>query len=208
MNNDHPSSRRSLDMASLVDWVEGRSGRPADERVHKATAEDAETGAKVLWIRDFLRAGRSMPLLTPPQELRNELRLAFRRYVSPGLPGDALEAALTFDSRDYAMASGMRSRGDDDVRHLVMEHETARLSLTVVNNGADAPDIQGLLTWSEPGPGYSELVFTRGDAFERAVRPGADGHFQIAGISRDVDEVWISRGPHLLRLGIDLTNRE
>lgn len=73
---------RSPTFTELLDWVDGRLPPAAERSVGRLVATgDAQVQASLAWIRAFQSSARSLPLLSPPVELRDHLRRIFReRY--------------------------------------------------------------------------------------------------------------------------------
>jgi hypothetical protein len=107
-----PGSKKRIDFARLVDWMEGRlpedEARAIEEQVARA---DSRTLADVAWLRKFVKAAETATLETPPREVRDALMARFEAYAQgrrePGFLKRVL-ARLTFDS-NLQPAVGLRA---------------------------------------------------------------------------------------------------
>ncbi|GAA1744367.1 hypothetical protein [Aeromicrobium alkaliterrae] len=187
----------------LLDWVDGRLDDDAAEAV-RAHVESSETAAEAVeWIRSFREAGTAMPLETPPPEVRQNLRDAFRRHAKFP-PGTGPVSELSGDPRPLRVAAGARSADGEGVGHVVLEGSGVTLTLSVLHRRADLVDLHGLLTWdgSDPRP---EIVLSSPDPTARRVtRPEADGEFRLTDVTRATNEVWVVSPSASLHAQLDL----
>ena len=118
-------AKKSVNLARLVDWVEGRLGedeaRAVEEAVERA---DADTLAKVAWLRKFRAATDNVLIGSPPRELRNALVDVFEAHArarqSTGFVRRMI-AGLAFDS--YLQPStGLRAAGAQRSRRQLIYH--------------------------------------------------------------------------------------
>lgn len=186
----------------LVDWVEGRLDQDESAEIARLVAiSAADEKATVNWIRNFIAAGRSMPMATPPPELHNELEMAFLRRIAPWRPSQYLDASLDFDSNNYGATSGMRSTEAPTSNHLIFDAGPVRLALDIVHPRHGLCDIQGVVLWANPedNADRTELLFASSQSILHSTRCASDGAFQLEGLSSGVDEIWIVRGGHHIR---------
>lgn len=132
---------KSVNFATLVDWMEGRLSteetREVDEAV--AGAEDA-TLADVAWLRRFFAATENAPTELPPRKLRNVLVDVFEAQAgnrqTPGIV-DRVVATLTFDS-NLQPAAGLRAIGaQPSRRQLIYGTDAFDLIVNVLARGTD-----------------------------------------------------------------------
>ncbi|WP_229052999.1 anti-sigma factor [Aeromicrobium sp. Leaf350] len=188
---------------TLLDWVDGRLDEAAAASVRAHVDSTPSAAEAVEWIRSFREAGTSMPLESPPSEVRQNLRDAFRRH-STMPPGTGPVSELSGDPRPLRVASGARSADGEGVGHVVLEGSGVTLTLSVLHRRPELVDVHGLLTWdgSEPRP---EIVLSSPDPTARRVaRPEVDGEFRLTDVARATDEVWVVSPTASLHARLDL----
>lgn len=204
----------------LLDWVEGRLDEDAGRDVEQFVAGSADAQASVEWIREYLHAGRSMPLATPPDDLQATLRGLFRERLAPWAPASYLDGHLDLDTRSQAVA-GARA-GDDHSFHLRFVADDLELLLTVTPVSPEEVDVRGSVRPSKndaasengstnkdtrPGIPGRNVVFTSARRVRRHAVCDDNGDFRVSGLEVGVDEIWVGRPDSdvLTRVEVDLS---
>ena len=135
-----PSSR---DLTAVADWVEGRLDDEAAAEMTERVAADPQLRADAEFVRRVVAARADLPLVEPPDLLRQRLRQQFRRWVSeqPSRRTSVLEltATLVHDSRRHRLALSTRrlsgAWSSRDLVHLVWRTGLAELVVDVRPDG-------------------------------------------------------------------------
>lgn len=208
---DLNSRARSDRLATVVDWVRGRLEDPEVEReLTGAMPRDPSLRADVEWARRLMRTSSDLPLVHPPDLLRQRLRQQFRRWAaSQGLPWpEVLELAATpvFDSRTDRLVVGMRGEGRDDAYvQLVWRTEVAEViaQAQTQDDGMVRLDGQVLLAHPTASPVFE--VVAHGPGVQVTVVDGDTlGRFHAV-VPDTVDLLYLSNGEVALRAPITLT---
>ena len=133
---------RPLDVARLLDWIEGRLPEDESQSVAAQVAEaDDATQALVAWLRAFRQTSAELVFDTPPPAthklLVQRFAAAARARQQPGVVR-RLIASLTFDSSLGPALAGVRGADDSAARRqLIYSSEAADLALNIVQRPAD-----------------------------------------------------------------------
>jgi len=200
------STQQDPTFTALLDWVEGRLDEDAGRDVEQFVEGSADARASVEWIREYLHAGRSMPLRTPPDDLRATLRGLFRERLAPWAPASYVDGHLDLDTRTQAVA-GARA-ADDQSFHLRFDADDLELLLTVTPASPEEVDVRGSVRASNddatsvdgsmnkdtaPGIPGRNVVFTSARRVRRHAVCDGNGDFRVSGLEVGVDEIWVDR---------------
>ncbi|MGB5759830.1 MAG: hypothetical protein WBM50_23145 [Acidimicrobiales bacterium] len=200
---DSPSERPPS-FANLADWVDGRLTRgdasEMERRVRRAGTEAAEA---VAWLKGFVRFGRRNPLPAPPPVVRQRLRQSFERHHGRSPEVIRLTAALSFDSRDDVVLSGVRGGFEiDEGYHLAFAADSFGVLVDVLPNEAgNGPGratatvrLDGqVLTANPDAPVWSAVIEHPGGTMTD-IGGDADGCFAIEGVPIDAKRLLLSNG--------------
>jgi hypothetical protein len=198
--------------AELLDWLEGRLDDAQSADVADRVAHGTEaTGAAVDWIRSFLESARSMPLQTPPPEVRAAVRRVIDEHLTPWVPGDYSDAAVAYDSRTER-ATGTRSEpgdGGSDIYHLIFGTEFGQIVLDVLiaDNGVDLRGSVPQVLVDLVGGGPTRVVLTSDRVVRRTAVCSPDGLFTFFDVPSGIDEMWVEHGETRIRASVHLHAR-
>jgi hypothetical protein len=136
-----PGSKKKIDFARLIDWMEGRLSDEEARAVEEQLAvADSATLEEVAWLRTFLKVSEETVLQSPPPEVRNALVDRFAAYTegrrSPGLL-KRFVASLTFDS-GLQPAVGVRGAGTHEgQQQLIYSTDVGDVALNVLPRASD-----------------------------------------------------------------------
>ncbi len=197
------TTSRPPSFATLVSWVGGRLDKARADEVTDHVADSPDAQASVEWIRGFIQAGRDMPLVTPPPSVGDRAREAFRRRITPWSPSDHLDASLIFDSRDYPLASGMRSTDADTSTLLIFEVDQARIELDIIPTGDAGIEAHGFAVWEgATDQDQLDITLSANQTARHTAHCGPGGAFHIDSVETDVDELWLTNGDRSVRAAI------
>lgn len=186
------------DVATLLDWLEGRLSAAAAALVADQVATgDRRTQGTVEWLRGFL--GAVLPLHEPPPLVRQNLRQYFARRSAPDTIADApreLLAAKFFDSRTDLALSGVRAGAAvDDAVHLAYSTPAADVVIDVQRLSADRVRIDGqvLPAQATTAPVFEASV-TGGSGTVRTVDGDEFGRFGLPDVPDTVQQLRASNG--------------
>jgi hypothetical protein len=131
MNDNH-----NLQFSQMLDWLEGRLSEEDGIRVaQKLETANEATFADLNWLRSFLEISETAYTLSPPPDVRANLREQFRAYSQSKQPPSLfrrLLATLTFDSSTQFSVVGVRSaKTKGKQRQLVYNSDLAEIALNV-----------------------------------------------------------------------------
>ncbi len=197
-------SERPPSFARLADWVDGRLTRGdasnMDGRVQRAGTETADA---VAWLRGFARFGRRNPLPAPPPIVRQRLRQSFERHHGRAPETVRLTAALSFDSRDDVVLSGVRGGFEiDEGYHLAFAAESFGVLVDVLpremgGGGATATAavrLDGQVLTADPhAPVWSATIEHPGGTMTD-ISGDRDGCFAVDNVPMDATRLLLSNG--------------
>lgn len=132
----------SLRFSQLLDWLEGKlSDEEAQAIAEQLQKADETTQADLAWLRVFQRASQAVKFVSPPPEVRDELKRRFAVYAETQRSPDffrRLLAELTFDSRTQLVVAGLRSAAiESQQRQLIYTTEVAEIALNIQRRAQD-----------------------------------------------------------------------
>lgn len=193
---DGPDRQGPPSFVDLVDWIEGRLTRTdalaMESRVRNA---DEATAKTVDWIRGFLNFGRRNPLPAPPPILRQRLRQSFERHHGRAGELVRMSAALSFDSRDDAVLSGVRGGFDiDDGYRLAFAAEALGVLIDVIPEPDGTVQLDGqVLSADTMAPVWAATVEQPSGSITDIGGDG-DGCFSVSGVRSDATRLVLSNG--------------
>jgi len=192
-----------LSFSVLADWIEGRLDANRSAEVERAVAAaDPMVHANIEWIYQFIEAGQSMPMVDPPESVKQDIRDAFARRTSPWDAGTFVDATLVFDNHVSTSAAGMRSKNSTHSRHLVFHGDDYKVSVETMGQDDGRISSSGHVSTPVGNDERPELIFTSLREVRHITRCDVDGTFDLEVVSSDVDEIWVDSGETRLRLQI------
>lgn len=195
-------SARRPSFTDLLDHAEGRLSGDRSRWVASHVATDEQAARTLAWIEEFLHDARRMPLVQPPTELSARLRSMFSGQHAPVADERWTDADLLHDTRVQA-AAGTRSGTTAEARHLAFDSPAGRFIVEVARSGEDTVDLAGLLLLAGGDDGI-DLTFLEAGVVRAVARSRRDGHFEVAAVAREVDELRLTGPDVRLRVRLDL----
>ena len=202
-----PSDR---DLTTVADWLDGRLTAGAAAELAAREPVDPGLRADAAFVRQVRAAGRSLPLVEPPELVRQKLHQQCRRRADPQPKRLAavleLVGTLVFDSRRQQLPLATRrlpgGRSAHDVVHLVWHTDLAELVLEVRHDAESHVRLDGqVLLEQESASGVFEAEVTGPSTSVSAVDGDEFGRFSLRA-PRDVSVLRVSNGE--LSLQVDL----
>lgn len=130
------------DFERLLNWVEGRlSVTEAEKLAAQLETAAGDTQALVAWLREFQRLNWKYLLVTPPDDLDEQLYSIFTRHSGAKQRFrffQRLLATLTFDSYQHLTAAGVRGPAAANLeRQLVYSTDLAEIALDLQWNAQE-----------------------------------------------------------------------
>ncbi|MBE2198610.1 MAG: hypothetical protein IAE79_08375 [Anaerolinea sp.] len=130
------------DFEYLLNWVEGRiSAAEAKKFAAQLETAASDTQALVSWLREFQRLNQKYLLVTPPDDLDEQLYSIFTRHSGAKQHSrffQRLLATLSFDSYQHLTAAGVRGPAAASLeRHLVYSTDLAEVALDLQWNARE-----------------------------------------------------------------------
>jgi hypothetical protein len=196
---------------ALLDWLEGRLDAVQAAEVEAAAGRgNAETAARVQWLRSFL-AGRSDRMLeAPPLDVRLRLRRAFDEWA--GMDASRfMPARQCYDSRTAPQLAGVRSAAADVV---TLEFDTTdgdtadsgaqvKVTLDLRPVGDGALTLSGTVSAPETAGTYRVLLFAEGSTVPEVAATDEHGQFVFAHIAATQYLMRLDDGTTAVELPLD-----
>ncbi len=199
------------DVATLLDWIEGRLGDEESAAVAEQMADaDERTWGTVDWLRGFLGTAAALPLHDPPPVVRQNLNQHFARWRQARAvleqTARIFSASLTFDSRrDLDMAGARAADVSEAVFNLAYTADPADLVLDVRRLGRGRVQVDGQVLTPDPGSAPIFQTSVRGEHFEARTVDGDElGRFSLPDVPDDVRELRTTNGEITIIADLDL----
>jgi hypothetical protein len=193
----------AVDLATIIDWVEGRLEPDVAAHVTDAAAREPRVREIVAWFRGFHRAAADLPLTDLPAVGGQVLRPAVGQGEQA--PVEVVARAL-FDSRQDVPVADLRSADAvGDLAHLAFASDPADVVLDVRRLGPGQVRIEGRVLAAD-GVGRAYAAEATGPRMTpvRAVGGGEDGRFRLAELPERVDRLRLDGGDLVLLLQFDV----
>lgn len=149
----------------------------------------------VQWITGFIRFGRGNPLPAPPSILRQRLRQSFERRHGRQEAIVRRTAALSFDSRDDAVLSGVRGGFEvDEGYRLAFAADSLGVLIDVLPEDGLTVQLDGqVLSADDDAPVWAAAVDHPGGTLTD-IGGDTQGCFSIRGVPADSTRLLLSNG--------------